>query len=311
MFESLYENKNRPVSREDFEHLYEEYHTLREDCSQLRKRYESIIKISDKQFHNQRNHNDIYQRNANRFNVILKHSDKQGAKIMDEKGTLEEELEVELQKEQHLLNEIEDTQKEIVYTLGTIGESRSRETGNHVRRVAEYSKLLALYAGISEDDAEMLRIASPMHDIGKVATPDCILNKPGKLNLEEFEVMKEHASRGYDILKYSSRPILKTAAIVANEHHEKYDGTGYPNALQGEEIHIFGRITAVADVFDALGSDRIYKKAWPDEEIFAFFHKENAKHFDPKLVEIFFEHLEEFLAIRDKFQDFPSRREVL
>jgi response regulator RpfG family c-di-GMP phosphodiesterase len=202
-----------------------------------------------------------------------------------------------------LNEEIEATQREVVFTMGAIGESRSKETGNHVKRVAEYSKLLALYYGLSEDEAEMLKQASPMHDIGKVAIPDAILNKPGKFTDEEFEYMKKHAQLGFDMLKGSSRPLLKAAAIVAHEHHEKYNGKGYPRGLRADEIHIYGRITAVADVFDALGSDRCYKKAWDDEKIFDLFKKERGEHFDPKLVDIFFKHLDEFLAIRDRFKD--------
>lgn len=296
MFKKLYLDKKAPIYHEDYEKLYEEY-------EKLQNRFNSIIKHGDRNFSQQLNTNDKHTRNAKRFNIILKHSDKQGAKVLDAKGELEKALQEELEKEEHLLQEIESTQREIVYTLGTIGESRSTETGNHVRRVAEYSKLLGLYSGLSEDEAERLRIASPMHDIGKVSIPDAILNKPGKLTESEFEIMKQHASAGYDILKYSSRPILKTAAIVAYEHHEKWDGSGYPQGLKEEEIHIYGRITAIADVFDALGSDRVYKLAWKDEDIFNFFKRQRAKHFDPQLIDIFFEHLDEFLTIRDKFQD--------
>ena len=207
-------------------------------------------------------------------------------------------------RENELLNkEIEDTQREVVFTMGAIGESRSKETGNHVKRVAEYSKLLAKLYGLSEAEAEMLKQASPMHDIGKVAIPDAVLNKPGRFNEEERAIMDTHAQLGYDMLKHSHRPLLQAAATVAYEHHEKYDGSGYPRGLAGEDIHIFGRITALADVFDALGSDRVYKKAWEDARIFALFKEERGKHFDPVLVDLFFEHLEQFLAIRDKFKD--------
>lgn len=202
-----------------------------------------------------------------------------------------------------LNEEIENTQKEVVFTMGAIGESRSKETGNHVKRVAEYSKLLAIYYGLDKKEAEMLKQASPMHDIGKVAIPDAILNKPGRFDETEREIMNTHAKLGYEMLKHSNRPLLKMAAIVANEHHEKWDGSGYPNGLKAENIHIYGRITALADVFDALGSDRVYKKAWDDEKIFNLFKEERAKHFDPKLVDIFFEHLDEFLKIRETFRD--------
>ncbi len=199
--------------------------------------------------------------------------------------------------------DIEQVQKEIIFNMGSIGESRSKETGNHVKRVAEYSKILAVKYGLEESEAEMLRQASPMHDIGKVAIPDSILNKTGPLSEKEKEIMQTHAQKGYDMLKVSDRPLLKAAAVVALEHHEKWDGTGYPNQKKGEQIHIYGRITAVADVFDALGSDRCYKKAWDDERIFRLFEEEKGKHFDPRLVEIFFENIESFLKIRDQFKD--------
>ena len=199
--------------------------------------------------------------------------------------------------------EIEATQKEIVYKMGEIGESRSKETGSHVKRVAEYSKLLATLYGLDEKEAEILFTASPMHDIGKVAIPDSVLNKPGKLTIDEFEVMKSHAEIGYEVLKGSNREVLKAAATVAYEHHEKWDGSGYPRGLKGEEIHIFGRITAVADVFDALGHDRCYKPAWELEKILALFEEEKGKMFDPKLIELFMKNLDRFLVIRDRFID--------
>lgn len=202
-----------------------------------------------------------------------------------------------------LHKEMEETQKEIIYKMGEIGESRSKETGNHVKRVAEYSRLFAFYYGLPKDDIDTLFIASPMHDIGKVGIPDNVLKKPGKLDDEEFEVMKTHAMIGYEILKNSQRKVLKAAAIVAKEHHEKWNGRGYPEGTSGEDIHIFGRITAIADVFDALGSSRCYKDAWKDEDIFDLIKKERGEHFDPKLVDIFFKHKNQFLKIRDKYQD--------
>ena len=199
--------------------------------------------------------------------------------------------------------DIEDIQREIIFTMGTIGESRSKETGNHVKRVAEYSYLLAILVGLSEEECEILRQASPMHDIGKVAIPDSILTKPGKLDADEMLQMKTHAQKGYELLKTSDRPLLKIAATVALEHHEKWDGTGYPNGLKEEQISIYGRITAISDVFDALGSDRYYKKAWKDEDIFTFFKEEKGKHFDPKLIDLFFKYQKEFLKIRERYKD--------
>ncbi|MDX9815124.1 MAG: PAS domain S-box protein [Sulfurimonadaceae bacterium] len=199
--------------------------------------------------------------------------------------------------------DIEDIQREIIFTMGTIGESRSKETGNHVKRVAEYSYLLAKLSGLSEEECELLKQASPMHDIGKVAIPDSILHKTDKLTKLELELMKTHAIKGYELLKSSDRPLLKMSSTIALEHHEKWNGEGYPTGLKEEEISIYGRITAICDVFDALGSDRCYKKAWIDEEIFAYLKNEKAKHFDPKLIDIFFENLDKFLNIREKYKD--------
>lgn len=204
-----------------------------------------------------------------------------------------------------LQEEMINTQKEIVYTMGEIGETRSKETGNHVKRVAEYSYLLAKLYGMPEDEAQILKMASPMHDIGKVGIPDSILKKPSKLNPDEWEVMQTHSNIGYELLKHSDRPILKTAAIVAYEHHEKFDGSGYPNQKKGNNIHIYGRITAIADVFDALGSERVYKKAWDLETILTLFKNEKGKHFDPVLIELFFTHLDHFIDIKNTYQDSP------
>ncbi|MBL0708753.1 MAG: PAS domain S-box protein, partial [Sulfurimonas sp.] len=199
--------------------------------------------------------------------------------------------------------EMESTQKEIIYKMGEVGESRSEETGNHVKRVAEYSKLLALLAGLGKKNANLLFTASPMHDIGKVGIPDSVLKKPGRLNSEEWAIMKTHSELGYKILKDSSRPILKAAALVSYRHHEKWNGSGYPGGLAGDKIHIFARITAVADVFDALGSDRVYKKAWDLEKILNLFKEERGEHFDPKLVDLFLNNIDKFLSIRNKLQD--------
>ncbi len=202
-----------------------------------------------------------------------------------------------------LVEEIEQTQKEVVFTMGAIGESRSKETGNHVKRVAEYSYLLATLYGMDEEESLRLKEASPMHDIGKVAIPDAVLNKPGRFNEAERKIMDTHAELGYEMLKSSNRALLKAAAIVAYEHHEKWDGSGYPRKIAGETIHIYGRITALADVFDALGSDRVYKQAWDDEKIFDLFRAERGKHFEPKLIDLFFDNVDKFLEIREKFAD--------
>lgn len=204
---------------------------------------------------------------------------------------------------ENLYNELEETQREIIYKLGEIGETRSAETGYHVKRVAEYSKLLAQKINLDKEDVDILFISSPMHDIGKVGIPDSVLNKPGKLNPEEWDLMQTHAQIGYNILKGSTRAALKAASVISYSHHEKWDGSGYPQGLKGDEIHIFGRITAIADVFDALSAERIYKKAWPLEKILNYFNEEKGKHFDPYLIDVFMDNLDEFLEIKEKYKD--------
>ena len=223
--------------------------------------------------------------------------------VIDISGNVVENLQVmsDITEIANLNEEIENTQKEVVFTMGAIGETRSKETGYHVKRVAEYSYILARLYGLSEKGSELLKQASPMHDIGKVAIPDSILNKPARLTSEEFDIMKTHAEIGYEMLKHSNRPILKASAEVALTHHEKYDGSGYPKGLKGEDIPIFGRITALADVFDALGNDRVYKKAWELDKILELFKEERGKQFDPNLVDIFFNNLDKFLEIRDMY----------
>lgn len=202
------------------------------------------------------------------------------------------------------LNEdIESTQQEVIYRMGEIAESRSKETGNHVKRVAEYTRLLAIKHGLDTKEANLIADASPMHDIGKVGIPDAILLKPGKLSDLEWDVMRTHSMLGYTVLQNSSRPLLQAAAIIAKEHHEKYNGTGYPMKLCGENIHIYARIVAIADVFDALSHDRCYKKAWDDKAIFDFFSKERSEHFDPLLTDLFLASRDEFLSIRDSLKD--------
>jgi len=151
-----------------------------------------------------------------------------------------------------LYEEVENTQLDSIFMLGELAESRSRETGYHVKRVAEYCKIIGSYLKLSEQDIELLYRASPMHDAGKVATPDMILKKPGRLTEEEFTIMKRHAEEGYRVLSRSLKKIFKAAAEIAWTHHEKWNGSGYPRGLANTDIPLFGRIVAVADVFDAL-----------------------------------------------------------
>jgi len=198
---------------------------------------------------------------------------------------------------------VENTQKEILFKMGEIGELRSKETGNHVKRVAEYAKLLAQLAGLEDEECDTLMYASPMHDIGKVAIKDSILNKPSKLTDDEIKIMQQHTVKGYHMFKDSEGKILQAAAIIAHQHHEKFDGTGYPQGLKANEIHIYGRIIAIVDVFDALASDRVYKKAWDIEKILTFFEEQKGKHFDPYLTSEFLDNIDMFLTIKQKYND--------
>ncbi len=204
----------------------------------------------------------------------------------------------------HDLNrELEATQSELIYALGEIAESRSVETGHHVKRVGEIAALLAVRLGLPERQAALLRLAASMHDLGKLAIHDSILKKPGPLTPAEYEMMKTHSALGYEILKHSRRPLIQMAAVIAREHHENYDGSGYPDGLSGEEINIYSRITALADVFDALGMRRAYKAAWPLERILEYIRKERGKKFDPQLVDLFFRHIDEIERVRQLFSD--------
>ena len=196
-----------------------------------------------------------------------------------------------------LNNEIEDTLRETIFTMGVIEEQRSKETSNHTRRVTEYSKLLAVKLEMSDRDIELITAAAPLHDIGKLGIPDEILMKADKLSDKEFEAMQNHAAIGYSMLSHSKRDMLKAAAVIAHQHHEKWDGTGYPWGLKGEEIHIYGRIVALADVFDALISERPYKEAWSLDETITWIKEERGQHFDPALVDVFIEYQDEFVAI--------------
>ncbi len=216
---------------------------------------------------------------------------------------LEEQVEEGVAEIKALNEEIKATQRDVVFSMGAIGESPSRETANHVRRVAEYSRILALAYGMDSQAAEMLKEVSPMHDIGKIAIPDSILNKAGVLSDEEHAIMRTHTTLGYEMLKGSQKPFFRAAATVAYEHHEKWDGTGYPRGLKSEDIDILGRITAVADVFDALSSERIYKKAWPDQQVLDYMKEQRGRHFDPQLVDLLLQKREQFFAVREQFKD--------
>ena len=208
-----------------------------------------------------------------------------------------------LQLKHYQDQEIEQTQRELIYTIARITDVHSAETGNHIKRVSEYAKLLAILAGYDKEKAEIFKLAAAMHDVGKIGIPHDILNKPDKLSVQELSVMRKHPNIGYDILSQSKRPLLRAAAIVAHQHHEKYDGSGYPRGLKGKQIHILGRITALADVFDALDTPRSYKKRWALHETMNFIQNESGKHFDPRLVDLLIKHFGHFRKIRDQFPD--------
>jgi HD-GYP domain-containing protein (c-di-GMP phosphodiesterase class II) len=204
-----------------------------------------------------------------------------------------------------LQEEIQATQREILFTLSEAGELRSKETGYHVKRVAEYCRIFGVRFGLSESEAELVTLASPMHDIGKIAIPDSILLKPGPLTEEQREIMKAHTTLGYEMLKHSERKLIKSAAVICHEHHEKWDGTGYPRGLKGADTHIYGRITAISDVFDALSNDRVYKEAWEMDRIVKLFKDERGHHFDPDLIQVFLENIDEFVTVKETYKDSP------
>ncbi|MBL8670358.1 MAG: DUF3369 domain-containing protein [Alphaproteobacteria bacterium] len=202
-----------------------------------------------------------------------------------------------------LRQDVEETQREIVYRLCDLVETRSNESGNHIRRMARYARMLGEMAGLSERDASVLEYAAPLHDLGKIGIPDRILNKPGKLDGEEWEIMKTHAQIGHTVLSSSDRPILRAGAVIALEHHERWDGAGYPQGKAGEAIDINARICALADVFDALGTRRAYKDAWSLDRIMEFLGAERGRIFDPGLVDLLVANLDSFATVRAAFPE--------
>ena len=197
--------------------------------------------------------------------------------------------------------ELKKAYVELMQRLAQAAEYKDNETGQHIARMSRYCYVLAKAYGLSQEYAEDLMLAAPMHDIGKVGIADSILLKPGRLDAQEYEIMKQHAELGANILAGSESKLVRLAYLMAMEHHEKYDGSGYPKGLQGEEISIEGRICALADVFDALTSKRPYKEAWPIEEAMAFIQSQSGLHFDPKLVALLAENLPEILKIKTQF----------
>lgn len=197
-----------------------------------------------------------------------------------------------------------ETEYEISTRLGRASEFRDLETGMHIKRMSRYSAKLAELSGMASEEVELILYASPLHDIGKVGIPDRILLKPGRLSEAEFELMQRHTTFGGEILaKGDDYPVIRAGRIIAMQHHEKYDGSGYPGGLKGEAIHIYGRIVAIADVFDALSSDRVYKPAFTIEKSLEIMREGRGSHFDPRLIDLFFEYIDDFLAIRASFPD--------
>lgn len=201
------------------------------------------------------------------------------------------------------MDELRQTRLQIVQRLGMAAEYKDNETGLHVIRMSHFSKVLALAAGFSEAAAEELLNAAPMHDIGKIGIPNAVLRKPGKLDEQEWAVMRQHVEIGARIIGEHASGLLRTAQRIGLSHHEKWDGTGYPNGLSGEDIPLEGRIVAIADVFDALTSVRPYKTAWSVEEAVGLLREESGKHFDPQLVELFIQQLPAILEIKERWAE--------
>lgn len=213
-------------------------------------------------------------------------------------------------KEIRVLNiSLSETQAEIVERLGTLGEYRSKETGAHVRRVGLYSRLLGELLSLDSTIVNLLEDAAPLHDIGKVGIPDSILNKPGALTDKEYELMKNHTLIGQSILSDSDKPLIQLACEIAGGHHEKYDGSGYPLALKAEDIPLSARIVAIADVFDALISTRVYKEPWSHKKIINYFTDQKSKHFDPILTKLFLDNFEDFVLLYNNNPDTHDTKE--
>ena len=217
-------------------------------------------------------------------------------KLLQENNiTLQSKLKFEHQR---LLTELEANQKEMIWMLTELMEATSDETGKHIRRVAEISALLAkFHPSMTVEDEEILFHASPMHDIGKLTIPPALLHKKGRYTEEEFNSMQQHTTNAWELLKKSDRRLLKAAAIIAHQHHEKWNGKGYPRQLKNTDIHIYGRIVALADVFDALTHKRCYKESWSIQSAVDYIENHRGSQFDPDLVDIFLDHLDDFIAI--------------
>lgn len=199
--------------------------------------------------------------------------------------------------------ELNETRLEIIKKLGRAAEYKDNETGMHVERMSRYCKVIALEHGFSEKEAELLLNAAPMHDIGKIGIPDSVLQKPGKLDNDEWNIMRTHCKIGAEIIGEHSSELLKIAKTVASQHHEKWNGKGYPRGMKGDEINLYARIVAVADVFDALTSKRPYKDEWSVERAVNLIKEESGEHFDPQIVKSFVNQLPQIVEIKEKFKE--------
>lgn len=199
--------------------------------------------------------------------------------------------------------ELHKSRDESIHILSKAAEFRDNETAKHTIRMGHYTERLACLSGLPEDLCRNIMHAAPLHDVGKIGISDAILLKPGKLTPEEFEIMKSHCEIGYRILAESTSEVFSLGAEIALNHHEKFDGSGYPRGIAGEDIPITGRIAAICDVFDALTSERVYKKAIPPEEALVIMSDGRGSHFDPRLFDLFVTNFEKFVLIRTTFAD--------
>ncbi len=241
---------------------------------------------------------ELLNRIHNMLEVRLLHN-----QVRKQKDILEEKVRERTRELCEKAEELLETRLEIIRRLGRAAEYRDNETGLHIIRMSKYSQLIGKAAGMSDSDAELVLNASPMHDIGKIGIPDSILLKPGKLDAEEWTIMQTHAAIGAEILSGHPSDLMEMARLIALTHHEKWDGSGYPAGLKGEQIPIEGRIVALADVFDALTSERPYKKAWSVEEALAEIDRISGTHFDPQLTQIFKQVLPEVLLIKEQYAE--------
>ena len=234
---------------------------------------------------------------------IVKARVKAHLSLHNQKRLLEQEVQKRTKELHEKNSELEKTRLEIIHRLGRAAEYKDNETGNHILRMSKVSRIIAEGYGLDSAECDLILNASPMHDIGKIGIPDNVLLKPGKLDAEEWNIMKTHVNLGAAILGHHDSNLLKTSVEITLTHHEKWDGSGYPKGLKGESIPIYGRICAIADVFDALTSVRPYKKAWSVEKAIELLKSERGKHFQPELVDLFIEKLPEILDITKSHTD--------